>query len=322
MYESGPAYEVSAELKTIGEWCPQGGKRPFNVNAHTRLDPTTGELYAFTYNIQPPYLQYYVLNKEGKLSKNIPIDKSTSSMMHDFILTKNYLVFFDCPAIFDLSKLETGGNLLSWEPKLGVKIILVNRQTNQISSIETEPFFVYHFANGFEHDELLIIDYIRHEKLALQKDTTSSSVPPLLYRSIIDLNTKTVKHQQLDDHPVEFPRINDEKTSNPNRYIYIPTRTTGEQFNALLKYDLKKQTTLLHDFGKNAEIGEAVFIPNSSTTNEDDGHVALFVYDKVKNNSDFVLLNAQAFNEKPFARVKLPRRVPHGLHGSWIPGQW
>lgn len=322
LYESGPAYEMSSELKTIGEWCPKGATRPFNVNAHTRLDPKTGELHAFTYNIQTPYLQYYVFDKEGMLTQNIPIEKPNPSMMHDFILTENYLVFFDCPAIFDLNQLATGGNLLSWQPELGVKIIVVNRKTQQVSTIDTESFFVYHFANGFERNEQIIIDYIRHDKLALQKDAMSSVIPPLLYRATIDLKSKTIQHQQLDDHPVEFPRINEENTSFFNRYIYMPTRTSGGQFNALLKYDSEKQTSTLHDFGKNAEVGEAVFVANSSKKTEDDGHVALFVYDKTNNSSDFVFLDAQNFADPTIASIKLPRRVPHGLHGSWIPGQW
>ncbi|WED43944.1 carotenoid oxygenase family protein [Legionella cardiaca] len=322
LYESGPAYDVSSQLKTIGEWCPPGGTRPFNVNAHTRLDPETGELYAFTYNLQSPYLQYYVLNKEGNLTHNIPIEKSTPSMMHDFILTKNYIVFFDCPAVFDLSKLATGGNLLSWQPELGVKIIVVNRQTNEMFSIEAETFFVYHFANGFEQNNHLIIDYVRHAKLALQKDTTASAKPPVLYRTVIDLQTKMAIHTQLDDYPVEFPRINEERISKPNRYIYIPTRTAGEQFNALIKYDLEKQIPIVHDFGENAEVGEAVFVPNSSRKTEDDGLIALFVYDKREGKSDFIFLNAQTFVDEPVAKIKLPHRVPHGLHGSWMPGPW
>ncbi|MDI9818902.1 MULTISPECIES: carotenoid oxygenase family protein [unclassified Legionella] len=324
MYEAGPAYEISAQLQTMGEWCPNGASQPFNVNAHTRLDPETGELYAFTYNLQPPYLQYYVLDKTGNLKVNVPINKPTSSMMHDFILTKNYLIFFDCPAIFDFSGLANEGKLLCWNPELGVNIILVNRKNNEVFSIETEPFFVYHFANAYEQGPQIIIDYIRHEKLALGKDTTASKSPPLLYRAIINLNNKSVAHHQLDDHPVEFPRINEEKISSYHRYIYIPTRTSGNQFNAIIKYDLENKKTVLHDFGKNMEVGEAVFVasPNSSRNEEDEGYVALFVYNKNENKSDFVLLDAQAFTDEPVAKIKLPRRVPHGLHGSWMPGQW
>lgn len=44
----------------------------------------------------------------------------------------------------------------------------------------------------------------------------------------------------------------------------------------------------------------------------------LFVYNKRENVSDFVILDAQDFTAKPIETIKLPRRVPHGLHGSWM----
>ena len=45
---------------------------------------------------------------------------------------------------------------------------------------------------------------------------------------------------------------------------------------------------------------------------------ALFLDDKVSDNSEYVLLDAKDIAAKAVARIKLPRRVPHGLHGSWM----
>lgn len=324
LYEEAPAYEVSVQLQTIGEWCPEKANPPFNMNAHTRLDPKTGELFAFTYSLQPPYLRYYHFDRRGNLLHTVPIDKTYPSMMHDFVLTKNYLVFFDCPAVFDLDALAIGGNLLTWRPDVGVKVAIVDRNTHTFFWIESESFFVYHFANGFEQGHQILIDYVRHEQLALGKEIYVKN-PPKLYRACIDLKSKTMRHTEWTDHVVEFPRINEAFMSGPNQYIYAPTRLMDSDqngFNALMKYDLEKQQCSLHDFGKNAEIGEAVFIPNESNLSEDDGHVGFFVYDKVQKSSDFVLLHATDFLDEPIARVKLPQRVPHGLHGSWMPGSW
>lgn len=323
LWESGPAYEVSAQLETIGEWCPRGGKQPFPVNAHTRLDPATGELYMFTYDFQPPYLSYSVLDREGTLLKTVPIDTPNCSMQHDFLLTENYVIFFDCPAIFNLKALETGDNLLRWQPELGVKIGVIHRRTQAIFWIETAPFFVFHFANAYEQDGKISIDYVRHKKLSLGSDIIENA-RPLLYRTIIDIANRSATHAQQSDHPVEFPRINDNFNTKQNRYIYLPTKTVDKngQFNALIKYDAQQQRTFVHDFGKFAEIGEAVFAPGVKTTAEDDGYIMLFVYDRNENQSEFIVLNAQNFHDDPVARIRLPRRVPHGLHGSWMPGPW
>lgn len=322
MYEAGMAYEVSSSLQTIGPWCPKGAKSPFNVNAHTRFDAKTKEWFAFTYNLEAPYLQQYVLNNEGTLANSISIEKPFSSMMHDFVVTENYIVYFDCPAIFDFKNLIEGKSLLQWNPELGVKIILVHRKTNAVITIETENFFVYHFANGYEEKGNIIVDYVRHEKLFLGGETPPKKLSSL-YRAIIDCSTLSVKHVQLNDLQVEFPRINESFQTTQNRYIYLPSTMKGNSeklFNMLIKYDTQNLSYVIHDFGEHAEIGEAVFIPEYNAKSEDSGYLGLFVYDKRTKSSEFVLLHAQAMSEEPIARISIPQRVPHGLHGSWIAG--
>ena len=81
---------------------------------------------------------------------------------------------------------------------------------------------------------------------------------------------------------------------------------------------MDKQKTFEHDFGNNTEIGEAVFVPKDASTEEDDGYLMLFVYKKDTNKSEFVILDAKNIATEPIARILLPQRVPHGLHGSWF----
>lgn len=47
--------------------------------------------------------------------------------------------------------MKTGGSILRWEPEQGVIIRVVNRKTQAIFSMNTETFFVYHFANAYEN---------------------------------------------------------------------------------------------------------------------------------------------------------------------------
>ena len=41
-------------------------------------------------------------------------------------------------------------------------------------------------------------------------------------------------------------------------------------------------------------------------------------YDRERDRSDLVVLDANDFAGAPAAVVQLPRRVPIGLHGSWV----
>jgi carotenoid cleavage dioxygenase len=71
-----------------------------------------------------------------------------------------------------------------------------------------------------------------------------------------------------------------------------------------------------HDFG-NKIAGEATFIPRG-TAGEDDGILAVFAFDPVTEASDLVLLDAAHVDSDPVAVIRLPQRVPQGLHGNWM----
>jgi len=43
------------------------------------------------------------------------------------------------------------------------------------------------------------------------------------------------------------------------------------------------------------------------------------VYRAATDTSDVVILDARAIDAAPVATVHLPRRVPAGFHGAWVP---
>lgn len=80
---------------------------------------------------------------------------------------------------------------------------------------------------------------------------------------------------------------------------------------------------------------EATFVPSTSVTNpstdtdEDDGHILVHIYnescqDSVTGDapddrgSEVWIIDAKKFVLPPVARIKLPQRVPYGLHGLWV----
>lgn len=133
------------------------------------------------------------------------------------------------------------------------------------------------------------------------------------------MKNKTISHQQIDDRIVEFPRTRENKNSLAHRYIYTPTfiGNGNEEFNSIIKYDMLNQTNQIFNFGDFTEIGEAIFVDKEENSQaEDDGYLMVFVYSKKTNQSELVILDAQQM--KILAQIECPRRVPHGLHGSWM----
>ena len=79
----------------------------------------------------------------------------------------------------------------------------------------------------------------------------------------------------------------------------------------------------VHECGAGRRPGEAVFVPDTDRRaggQEDAGWVMTYVHDDATDTSDLVILDATNFTAAPVATVKLPRRIPFGFHGSWVPG--
>jgi carotenoid cleavage dioxygenase-like enzyme len=216
------------------------------------------------------------------------------------------------------------GTLLQWQPNLGTRIALIGLDGSPPTWLDTDAFFVFHFANAFERGDNIVIDYVRHEALGVRY-AGAPRQKPTLHRLHIDLAKRTLKDAQIEGVSGEFPRINDGFNALPTRFVFLPTRTAtlgvtnppSATFNAILKVDAETGFVVCHDFGKRIS-GEATFIPRGAN-GEDDGYLALFTFDPVERSSDFVLLDAARLDAEPVAVVRLPQRVPQGLHGSWIP---
>jgi carotenoid cleavage dioxygenase-like enzyme len=141
-------------------------------------------------------------------------------------------------------------------------------------------------------------------------------VDATLWRWTIDLETGDVEESQLDDRAVEFPRVDDRLVGAAARYSVAVGR------GGLVRYDLDRGTASEHRFGA-ARLpgvpGEAVFAPSPGQSDESSGWYLTYVYDPVRDGSDLVIIDASDFEDEPVARVRLPRRVPHGFHGNWLP---
>lgn len=317
LHESFSAYVVRGDLSTVGEWNPSQTEQAIEVNAHTRLDPKTNELYLISYHSEP-FMTCHVLDKDAQLTQSIRFDVPFASMVHDFVLTQHYVVIFLCPVTVNFANMGPGKDFFQWQPELKTQIALLDRANlNGITWIETEAFFTFHFANAYELNGDIIVDHARYPCFD-EKNLGSAH----LYRSIINIKNKRCTHEQRDQYTIEFPRINEAYNSLPYRYIYsaanLDTHSSSDDvFHSLIKYDLETGQSEVHDFGSNYEIGEAVFAPKVGSRTEDEGYLMLFVYDKKANHSNFVLLDAQNISKPPLALIKLPR-IPHGLHGSWF----
>ncbi len=91
------------------------------------------------------------------------------------------------------------------------------------------------------------------------------------------------------------------------------------RFDGVTQFDLEAGTTATHVYGPDHVCGEPVFAADPDGTAENDGWIVNFVTDLAEGTTEFVVLDAHDVAADPVARVELPRRVPFGFHGNWLP---
>ena len=318
--EATTCYEMNTDLETLGEW-HAGTAEPIRIGAHNRRHPVTGDLYGIAYSWREPTVQVHRLNPSGLLVESRTVTLPMPTMIHDFILTERHVVLIVGPAVFDVAAARAGKSMLQWRPDLGMRIALLPLDGGDPTWIEGEPFFAYHFANGFERGRQIVVDYVHHDRFSFDAGPRAT-----FRRMTIDTTKRRFAIAPYSDDVTEFPRINHRHEALPTRYSYVPTLTStlmvpnvpSATFNAVLKFDAETGRSTRHDFG-NMIVGEAAFVPRpGSSKGEDDGYLAAFAYDPTSASSRFVLLDARRIEEAPVAVIALPQRVPQGLHGNWI----
>lgn len=318
MHEAAPAYEITHHLETLGKWHPCNSQRDIPINAHTRTDPYTQSVYAISYSIkEAPYLTLYQFDQTGNLIEEVGIEKGYPTMIHDFIITKNFIIIIDSPVVFSLQEMMKGKNILQWQPELGTQIGLIPRDNFKQKPlwIKTKPFFSFHYANAFEHENCIEFIGAHYEKFPLEQEKEWLTQ---LTRTVIDLDSLQVDFYDLGIQQGEFMRINDQYQGQSNRYLYMLI-LKNDKFSQLVKYDSQTKEKLVRDFG-GYELSEPVFVAEKDAKFEDDGYLIFFAYHTAADSSEFYILKAQDFLAKPQAIIKMPQRVPNGLHGNFFPG--
>jgi carotenoid cleavage dioxygenase len=326
---------ISKDLETLGPH-DFGGKLKTAMSAHPRICPVTGELLFFGYNAVPPYLTYHRVSADGELVQSEEITLKAPPMMHDWNITRNFVIFMDLPLLFDLSLLteksiQDGTPPLRWLPERGARLGVMPRRGCDADVVwyDIDPCYVFHPMNAYEEGDTIVIDVARFPHIVLDEAHFPKTgfgpeepdvKPAVLHRWIVDRAQGKVRECPLDDRPAEFPRVADSVVGLKHRYGYMMATIGGdvERFGqALYKFDLQTGQSWTWNLPPGETVGEPAHAAVGS--GEDEGYILSFVYDRNRGASDLVILDAAEFHKGPIARVHLPVRVPEGFHGSWIP---
>ena len=319
LVESSFPVELDHQLDTVGVHDFDGALTTA-MTAHPKICPLTGELLFFGYGFAEPYLTYHRVDASGALVQSEEIPVAGPTMIHDFAITESSVVFFDLPVVFDIEMAMTGRFPYRWDDDYGARVGVMPRDATaaELRWFEIEPCYVFHSVNAYDDaDGSVVVDVARYPEL-WRRDSARFTNDASLWRWHLGADG-AVTEEQFDDRPLEFPRIDDALTGAQHRFSYS-VASFGDD-NDILKADHQTGSVSVHSFGADRIPGEPVFVASPDAVSEDDGWLLTYVYDKGRDSSDLVVLDARDMSAEPVAVVALPQRVPFGFHGSWVPDQ-
>jgi carotenoid cleavage dioxygenase len=279
--EGSLPYELTRELDTIRRVDLAGEAR--GISAHPKTDPATGELHLISSTDRPPQF-HQVISARGLLTFSRPISVPASRRIHHLAVTRRHVVFFGTGIVGVTARYVDGP--------------------------------VHWLATGADHDVVPISANDDGDTVCVY--LTGS----LLERWTLDFTASDARKDVIDETPQTLGRVNEPRIESPRRYLYTVRAGPVLPFDGteIYKHDLVSQTRQDCDFGPGRHPGEFLFVGDPQRHgNEDGGWLLGLVHDDRRNAADLVALDAAAIERPPIATVHIPRRIPYGLHGTWIP---
>lgn len=335
-YESGKLYELDPrDLSTKGVF-DLGGALRGRVSAHSKVDPSTGELVWFSYGDRPPYMRYGVVGPGGAVHET-EITLPGPRRPHDLGMTPRFSVLHDFPVFFSEELFRrTGKRVPLFHPEVPTRYGVIPRHGTDadVRWFEFEPCYMLHVVNCWEEGDTVVMVGCRTADPSLKPDPADGKLAAMLsglklraslHEWRMDLRTGEASERPLDTANLEFPMINPAWQGRRNRYAWlaeIPVEIPAT-FDAIVKHDLHTGAQQRWAYGPGVYGSEAPFAAASGVDTsvegaEDHGYLLSFVTDTADWSSACLVFDARDLTQGPLARIRLPRRVPAGFHATWM----
>jgi carotenoid cleavage dioxygenase-like enzyme len=316
-----------------------GGALHGPMTAHPKIDAESGEMIFFGYSAKgrfTPDVALHVADRNGGLTSSQWLQAPYPSMVHDFVVTQRWIVLPIFPLTGSMDRAMKGLPPYAWEPDKGSHIALIPRGGSVDDAIwfDGDPSYVFHPMNAYDTaDGTVVCDMVKYAVAPLFPAPDGSpapggDAPARLVRWTFDPQGrgKGWHEQPLDDHPAEFPRLDERHATRPYRHGWfqagLPTeaRRGRDARDGLAHIDHAggAVNTWMPEPGDRC--GEPVFVPRRADAAEGDGYVLSVIFRAVTQCSDLAVFDAQNLKHGPLALARLSHRVPAGFHGSWRDG--
>ncbi|XP_047968412.1 carotenoid 9,10(9',10')-cleavage dioxygenase 1-like [Salvia hispanica] len=342
-------------LETGRNWDVNGSwNRPFT--SHPKRDPDTGELVIMGIHPEKPYFELGVISVDGdKLLHKVDLGLDRCCLCHEIGITTRYNVIMDFPLTIDINRLIRGGPLIKYNEEEYARIGIMPRygEADSLKWFNVEPGCTFHIINCHEQDDDVVVLACRardsmipgpdfglnkHEWFSKGLEQTGAHAPFLsrVYEWRLNLLTGEVvaeKNLTGTDYSMEFPIINDKYIGKICKYGYTQvvsskaSSTSGTpKYGGMAKLHLQEREQCdaqikveHHKLPGNTFCSGIAFVAKRRGADEDDGWIVAYIHNEDRNTSHVYIVDAKNFCNEPVAVIDLPRRVPYGFHGAFVP---
>ena len=338
--EQGLPWELDpVTLETRGQYNFAGSLNDVSpFAAHPKFDSVTGEMFNFgiAYSAVDPHLNLYRFGAGGKLiyRKRLPLPYACS--IHDFSLSRNYVVFYLSPCILNMESLARDGRTLmealNWEPERGSRLFIVSRQTGeQLATIPIGNRYCLHLINCFEEANLLTVDVLEldhpiYDQYQVLPDLFTDVCEGHPVRFVIDVNNHELVKTTAIDYALapDFPSLSPRQFTKPYQDFWMlgisATGRRGRKFFDQLahaNWTCAKACDVYQAPPRHYLGGEPIFIGNPQDKKA--GAIICQVFDAERIVSAFAIFDAFNVARGPIARLGLKEPIHLGFHASFDP---
>lgn len=330
--EDSPPVELDPyTLETRGDWLFSGSLTSPTFTAHPKVDPRTGQMIAFGYGVtglQSPDIAYFEISREGRITHEVRLDIPYFCMVHDFGVTRDYVVFPIIPCVgTGEDALKQGSPFYGWDSQKDVFLGVLPRggEARDVRWFKAPNQFISHVMNAFNEGTKVHIDVPVCETTLFPwfPDVKGSPFDPTkarprLTRWTVDFAAKRNTFEEsvrLSEFVGEFPRT--DARWQTMRYRHGWMLGFGGTRNELAHIDLERRVTKTYSAGDDISVQEPCFVPRSPTAAEGDGYLLQVATHRVTMRTMLFVYDALSIEDGPLARLKLPLRLRPAFHGNW-----
>lgn len=259
-------------------------------------------------------------------------------LIHDMALTPRYAVFMLAPLRINpwaLLGRQSYWDAMQFKQNEPSYFILAPRDGGKVRMIETDPFYMWHYANAYEDGSDVVVELPRFapetfggmhawasdsrtDIARMYADVAPEKAPDSVRLTRFRITPDDrVLVEPLAQMGCEFPQIDQRRSTQAHSVTYVTAPGDGEGGGEGIGRFNHADGSVQTYCPPGHKLVEPIFVPRPGSDAEDDGWVLTVGYDETQHRSRLMVFDAPRVDAGPIAEAWLPFHLPMSYHGAF-----